>query len=73
MDFGTNSIVVTIGDIHKEPLVINDKVEIRDVVEFGITLDERIADGVYMSKAVNLLDYILKNPKTLEGKANEII
>lgn len=73
MDFGTNSIVVTIGDIHKEPLVVNDKIEIRDVVEFGITLDERIADGVYMSKAVNLLDYILKNPKTLEGKANEII
>ena len=73
-NFGTNSILVTIGDIHKEQLVMpNGKVEIRDVVEFGINLDERIADGVYFSKAVNLLDYILRNPKTLEGDANERI
>ena len=73
LDFGTNSIVLTIGNIHKEPMGINDKIEIRDVVEFGITLDERIADGVYFSKAINLLDYILNNPETLEDKANEII
>ena len=73
-NFGTNSILVTIGDIHKEQVVMpNGKVEIRDVVEFGINLDERIADGVYFSKAVNLLDYILRNPKTLEGDANERI
>lgn len=72
-NFGTNGILITIGDIHKEPVVINDKIEIRDIVEFGINLDERIADGVYFSKAVNLLEYILKNPKTLEEDAsNEI-
>ena len=70
-NFGTNGILVTIGDIHKEQMVMpNGKVEIRDVVEFGINLDERIADGVYFSKAINLLDYIFKNPKTLEDDAN---
>ena len=73
-NFGTNSIILTIGDIHKEQVVMpNGKVEIRDIVEFGINLDERIGDGVYFSKAVNLLDYILSNPKTLEDKANEVI
>jgi len=73
-NFGTNSILVTIGDIHKEPMVMeNGKIEVRDVVEFGIVLDERIADGVYFSKAVNLLDYILKHPETLEGDASEKI
>lgn len=73
-EFGTNSIVLTIGDIHKEPVVMpNGKIEARDVVEFGITLDERIGDGVYFSKAVNLLDYIMNHPETLEDKANEII
>lgn len=73
-NFGTNSIILTIGDIHKEQVVMPDgKVEIRDIVEFGINLDERIADGVYFSKSINLLDYILRNPKTLEEKANEII
>ncbi len=73
LDFGTNSIVLTIGEIHKEPMVMsNGKIEARDVVEFGITIDERIADGVYFAKAVNLFDYILNNPKTLEENANEI-
>lgn len=73
-DFGTNSIIVTIGDIHKEMVIMpNGKSEIRDVVEFGINLDERIADGVYFSKAVNLLDYIFKHPETLEENANERI
>lgn len=73
-NFGTNSIILTIGDIHKEQVVMpNGKVEIRDIVEFGINLDERIGDGVYFSKSVNLLDYILRNPKTLEDKANEVI
>ena len=73
-NFGTNSIILTIGDIHKEQVVMpNGKVEIRDIVEFGINLDERIGDGVYFSKSVNLLDYIMRNPKTLEDRADDII
>ena len=65
---------MTIGDIHKEPIVNKDgKIEVRDIVEFGINLDERIADGVYFAKAVNLLEYILKNPELLENPVNEII
>ena len=72
-NFGTNSIILTIGDIHKEQVVMpNGKVEIRDIVEFGINLDERIGDGVYFSKSVNLLNYIMTHPETLEDKANEI-
>jgi len=72
-NFGSNGIVITFGDIHKEPMVINGKIEIRDVIDIGANLDERIADGVYMAKAINLLEYILKNPETLEEYANEKI
>lgn len=72
-NFGTNSAILTIGDIHKEQVVNKDgKVEIRDIVEFGINLDERIGDGVYFSKSVNLLDYIMTHPETLEERADEI-
>ena len=72
-NFGTNSCILTIGDIHKEQVVMpNGKVEIRDIVEFGINLDERIGDGVYFSKSVNLLDYIMTHPETLEERADEI-
>lgn len=72
-NFGSNGIVITFGDIHKEPMVIDGKIEIRDVIDIGANLDERIADGVYMAKAINLLEYILKNPETLEESANEEI
>ena len=44
----------------------NGKEEIRDIVEFGINLDERIADGAYMAKSVNLLNYIMTHPETLD-------
>lgn len=73
-DFGTNSCLITMGQIYKQE-IINDegKKEIRDFCDFGITLDEAIADGFYMIKSVQLLEYIMKNPKLLEGSANEKI
>ncbi len=72
-NFGSNSILITFGDIHKEPIVVDDHIEIRDVIDIGATLDERIADGVYMAKAINLLEHIIKNPEILEERADEKI
>ena len=73
-DFGTNSILMTIGKIHKEQVVMEDgKVEIRDVCDFGVNVDERIADGVYFAKSIKLFEYILQNPELLEKKASEKI
>lgn len=73
-EFGTNSIVVTIGKIHKEYIVDeNGKQELRDICEFGINLDERIADGFYFIKAVKILQHIFDNPELLEENANEKI
>ena len=43
----------------------------REVLELGLTLDERIADGYYYSKTVKLLKYLLHNPQLLETPANE--
>ena len=73
-DFGTSSILLTMGKIHKEPIV-NEKgeIEIKDLCDFGINLDERIADGLYFAKSINLFEYILQNPKLLEGRADEPI
>ena len=72
-DFGTNSILMTIGKIKEEPRVINGKIEIRKICEFGINLDERIADGYDFVKSLELFDYILNNPKLLEDDANTIV
>lgn len=73
-NFGTNSILLTIGEIKEEVKVIEGEIIVkRYVCDFGITLDERIADGVYFAKSINLLEYILNDPKLLEGKVNDKI
>ena len=61
------------GEIKDEVVVINGKEEIRKIVEFGVNIDERIADGYYFSKSIKLLEYILNNPKLLEDNINEKI
>ncbi len=66
-DFGTNSILLTIGTLHKEKRLNADgKEEIRDVVNFGITIDERIADGFYFAKCMKLVQKILDEPELLD-------
>ena len=73
-DFGTNSVLVTIGKITKEQVVNKDgKIEIRDMCEFGINLDERIADGFYFVKSIKLLEKIFNNPELLEDSADSKI
>lgn len=57
-EYGTNSIVLTIGTIREE----NE----RKIVDLTITLDERIADGFYFAKSIQLAEYIAKNPKLLD-------
>lgn len=69
-NFGTNSIVVTIGEIKEEAMVVAGRVVSRYMCEFGVTLDERIADGVYYAKCINLLEYILNNPELLEDRVD---
>ena len=61
-NYGTNSIVCTIG-------VIKDEGK-KKIVDFGFTLDERIADGVYFSNSIKLFKHILENPTLLENKIN---
>ena len=65
-NYGTNSLVVTIGKIHKEQVTDeNGNVRIRDVVALGATA-ERIADGFYFAKSLRLLEQILAQPQSLE-------
>ena len=71
-DFGTNEALITFGRIKDEPKVIDGKVEIRKMLDIGITIDERIADGFYFAKSLKLLEYIFENPKTLEDNADTI-
>ena len=71
-NYGTNSIMVTIGTIHKEELIMDDgSKQIRDVVDIGATLDERIADGFYFVRSLKLVKYIFAHPELLDRPFGE--
>ena len=70
-NWGTTSLFVVIGEKHFAPVYDKDgKSEVREVLPLGITLDERIADGYYYSKSINLLKYLLTHPEVLELPAD---
>lgn len=72
-NYGTNSIMVTIGTLHKEEILMEDgHKEIRDVIDLGATLDERIADGFYFARSLKLITYIFEHPEILEKPLNEV-
>lgn len=66
-NWGTNSVFVAIGE--KKPRPFYDEqgnVTMRESVDLGLTIDERIADGYYYSKTVRLMKKLLENPELLE-------
>ena len=71
-EYGTNSVMVTVGEIHKENVIDSEgNSRVRDVVEMGITIDERIGDGFYFAKSIKLLKYLINNPALLEAQFKE--
>ena len=71
-NYGTNSIMVTIGTLHKEEILMEDGTrQIRDVIDIGATLDERIADGFYFARSLRLIKHICTHPELLEKPLGE--
>lgn len=71
-NYGTNSIMVTIGTLHKAEVLMPDGTkEIRDVIDIGATLDERIADGFYFARSLKLIKHIFANPELLDQPLGE--
>lgn len=66
-NWGTNSVFCAIGEKKLRPFYDADgKMEMRESIDIGLTIDERIADGYYYSKTVRLLRKLLENPELLE-------
>lgn len=71
-NYGTNSIMITIGALHKAEVIMPDgRKEIRDMVDIGATLDERIADGFYFARSLKLIKHIFAHPELLEKPLGE--
>ena len=66
-NWGTNSLFVVIDEKKPMPFYSPDgSFEIREGLKLGITVDERIADGVYFANSIKLLRKLLENPELLE-------
>lgn len=73
-NWGTNSLFVVIGEKKLRPFYNADgSYEMRDSVDIGITVDERIADGYYYSRTVKLLKKLLEEPELLENALSEAV
>ena len=71
-NYGTNSVLLTIGAMHKTPTVMPDgSVQVRDFVDIGATLDERIGDGFYFARSLKLIQYICAHPELLDRPLEE--
>ncbi len=73
-NWGTMSVFVVVGEKKKRPFYQEDgSVEMRESIDLGLTIDERIADGYYYSKTVRLLRKLLEEPELLELPLSEEI
>ena len=62
-NFGTSSMLITFGEIKQ----VGNKY----FMEMGATLDERIADGFYMCKALKLIEQMFADPSVLEENVSK--
>lgn len=71
-NWGTCSVFCVIGEAKKRPFHDEaGRVQMRDSLDIGLTIDERIADGYYYSKTIRLLKKLLETPELLELPLNE--
>ena len=71
-NWGTCSLFCIIGEKKMSPFFDeNGYVVIKETLDLGLTIDERLADGYYYSKSVRLLKYLLEHPEELEKPLKE--
>jgi hypothetical protein len=67
-EYGTVPIFVTMGRVHKAPLVHDDgRVGSHEVFVLRYTYDERVEDGFYAARALEALAAYLGDPTALSG------
>lgn len=66
-EWGTTSMFFVVGKKQKRPFYNDDgSFEMKDSLEFGLVVDERIADGYYFAKSIKLAKYLFEHPEELD-------
>ena len=65
-NYGTCSVMITIGVLHKEQKLMEDGTwQPRDIINCTFTIDERLADGFYYAKSLRIAKYMLEHPEVM--------
>lgn len=72
-NIGTCGIFVAVGKAEKMAVVEDDEVVVRNCIEIGYTLDERLSDGLYVANSFRLVNKYLQNPALLEEPLDAIV
>jgi len=68
-EWGTTSIFITMGMLQRKRIIdAEGNRSFIDKMEIGVTLDERIADGFYFIRSIQVLQDILNNPEKMMEK-----
>ena len=71
-NWGTCSLFCIVGEKKTAPVFSTDGTyTMRESLDLGLTVDERLADGYYYSKSIRLLEHLLNNPELLEKELQE--
>ncbi|HHT20111.1 MAG TPA: 2-oxo acid dehydrogenase subunit E2 [Tissierellia bacterium] len=70
---GTCGVFVAVGKAEKMAIVENDEVVVRNCIEIGYTLDERLSDGLYIANSFRLVKQYLDDPSLLETPLEAIV
>jgi len=70
-EWGNNSFFVVVGEKKFQPFFNEDGTyEMKPAIPISFTIDERIADGYYYAKSIQLFKYLIQHPELLEEDAS---
>jgi hypothetical protein len=73
-NYGNASLFIVVGKIHKVPVVVEidgkDEIVVREIVDIGVTIDERISEGLYYMLALKKVQHLVEHPEELLERPN---
>ena len=57
--------ILGVNAIRKRPMVVDDKIEIRDMMYLSLSVDHRVVDGADAARFMNRVVFYLANPMRL--------
>ncbi len=63
------SFVMILGNIIKKPVVVNDEIVVRRIMQLSATLDHRVVDGSHGGKLFRGIKRYVRNPELLETQS----